>query len=263
MDCARVRSLVDAYLDRELEPDVSSSIARHLRACGDCSGSVAARSAIGAAIKKDASYYRASPALGNRIRAQIAQTTRHAAEKPRRRLFNLPQWGRWLPLGGAFAAAVLATSFATLQLTSVPRDEALLAQLISSHSRSIVTGHQIDVASSDQHTVKPWLSSKLDFSPDVVDLAAAGFPLRGGRLDYMNNRPVAVLVYGHRQHFIDLFIWPEDTTTDKALSHTFSKRGLNVLHWTAAGMTYWAVSDINKEDLQEFAKRYVAADKPT
>jgi anti-sigma factor RsiW len=261
MDCARLRSLLDEYLDRELEPGASMSIAEHLRACDDCSRAVAARSALGTAIKKEAAYYRAPPALANRIRAQVVQTTTRTAAKPTTRRFNPLEWRRWLPLGAAVAATVVATSFATLQLAGMDRDETVVAQLISGHSRSIVTGHEIDVASSDQHTVKPWLSSKLDFSPGVTDLAAAGFPLQGGRLDYMNDRPVAVLVYGHRQHVIDLFIWPEDTAADKAPSRSFSKRGMNVLHWTASGMTYWAVSDVGKTDLQEFADRYASATK--
>jgi anti-sigma factor RsiW len=261
MDCARLRSLLDEYLDRELDPEASIGIAEHLRACDDCSRAVAARSALGTAIRKDAAYYRAPPALASRIRAQVAQTTARTAPKSSTRRFNPLEWRRWLSLGAAVAATVVATSFATLQLAGTDRDETLVAQLISGRSRSIVTGHEIDVASSDQHTVKPWLSSKLDFSPNVTDLAAAGFPLRGGRLDYLNDRPVAVLVYGHRQHLIDLFIWPEETTADKAPSRTFSKRGMNVLHWTAAGMTYWAVSDITKADLEEFADRYASATK--
>jgi anti-sigma factor RsiW len=261
MDCARLRSLLDEYVDRQLDQETSMSIAEHLRACDACSRAVAARSALGATIRKDAGYYRASPALASRIRAQVAQTTPRATAKLPKRGFNPLEWRGWLPLGAAVAATVLVTSFATLQLAGTDRDEALVAQLISGRSRSIVTGHEIDVASSDQHTVKPWLSSKLDFSPNVTDLAAAGFPLRGGRLDYMNDRPVAVLVYGRRQHLIDLFIWPEDTAADKAPPRTFSKRGLNVLHWTAAGMTYWAVSDVAEADLQEFAERYVKATK--
>ena len=260
MDCARLRSLLDEYLDRELDPEASMSIAEHLRACDDCSRVVTARSALGTAIKKEGAYYRAPPALANRIRAQIAQTTTRTAAKSTTRRFNPLEWRRWLPLGAAVAATVVVTSFATLQLAGIDRDETVVAQLISGHSRSIVTGHEIDVASSDQHTVKPWLSSKLDFSPGVTDLAAAGFPLRGGRLDYLNDRPVAVLVYGHRQHVIDLFIWPEDIEA-KATSRSFSKRGINVLHWTAAGMTYWAVSDVAKADLQEFAERYASATK--
>jgi anti-sigma factor RsiW len=132
-------------------------------------------------------------------------------------------------------------------------------QVINGHSRAVLTSHQIDVASSDQHTVKPWLSSKLDFSPAVTDLTTAGFPLRGARLDYVDNRPVAVLVYGHRQHVIDLFIWPDDGAPDRSRTRSFSKRGLNVLHWSAAGMTHWAVSDLNSADLEAFADRYASA----
>jgi len=259
MDCARIENLLDGYLDRELDRDVVTTVERHLKVCGDCSRSFAERSSIATAIRKDATYHPAPAALAKRIRAQIAQTTTHRAEKPRERHFKFSEWGRWFQLGGAFATTVLATTLVTLQLTRVPADETIANELLSGHSRSIVTGHQIDVVSSDQHTVKPWLSSKLDFSPAVTDLTASGFPLRGGRLDYVNNRPVAVLVYGHRQHLIDLFIWPEDAAADKGVSRTFSKRGVNVLHWTAAGMTYWAVSDINNADLEVFAERYASA----
>jgi anti-sigma factor RsiW len=284
MDCAHLRILVDRYLDREIDPDASMSIARHLGVCADCSRTVSARSSMRTAIKKDAGYYRARPALADRIRLQVGGTTRQAAPAVPRGRFKLPEWRRWLhvtratrraaptlprrgfklpesrrwlPMGAAVAATVLATNFATFQLASVRGDEMLVAQLISSRSRSIVTGHPIDVASSDQHTVKPWLSSKLDFSPSVTDLSEAGFPLRGGRLEYLNDRLVAVLVYEHGQHLIDLFVWPADSV-DKASSRTLSKRGVNVLHWTTGGMTYWAVSDVPRKDLQEFAERYAS-----
>ncbi|MDT7811526.1 MAG: hypothetical protein QOJ42_1442, partial [Acidobacteriaceae bacterium] len=173
--------------------------------------------------------------------------------------FRLPAWSRWFQLGGAVAAAVVVTTVATLQLTSVPDDQRIAEQVLSGHSRSLLTSHQIDVASSDQHTVKPWLSSKLDFSPTVTDLTTSGFPLRGGRLDYVDNRPVAVLVYGHRQHVIDLFIWPDEAVSDASRTRVFSKRGLNLRHWAVAGMTYWAVSDINTADLEAFAEHYASA----
>jgi anti-sigma factor (TIGR02949 family) len=259
MDCAKIVNLLDGYLDGELDQDRVTTVKRHLKVCRECGRSFAARSSIATAIQKDATYHPAPAALANRIRAQIAQSTAHRAEKPQERRFKLPEWGRWLQLGGAFATAVLVTTLATLQLASVPEDERIVSQLLDGHSRSIVTGHQIDVVSSDQHTVKPWLSSKLDFSPAVIDLTPSGFELSGGRLDYVNNRPVAVLVYRHRQHLIDLFIWPDDAATDTRVSRTFSKRGVNVLHWTAAGMTYWAVSDVNDADLKLFAERYASA----
>jgi anti-sigma factor RsiW len=259
MDCADIKSLLDGYLDRELDRHLVTTVERHLKVCDDCSRSVAARSSIATAIKKDATYHPASAALAHRIRAQIAHTRVPRAQRPPERRFKLFEWGRWLQLGGALATAVLVTTLVTLQLTGGREDEPIVGQVFSGHSRSIVTGHQIDVASSDQHTVKPWLSSKLDFSPVVPDLTASGFPLRGGRLDYVNNRPVAVLVYGHREHLIDLFIWPEDAAADSRVTRTYSKRGVNVVHWTAATMTYWAVSDITRADLEVFAQRYATA----
>jgi anti-sigma factor RsiW len=259
MDCARIENLLDGYLDRELDRDDVIVVKRHLESCGECSRAFTARSSMTAAIKKYAAYHPATAALANRIRAQVAQRTAERAPQPRERRFKIPDWTRWLPLGAAFATIMLATTLVTLQLAAVPDDDRIVSQLLSGHSRAIVTGHEIDVASSDQHTVKPWLSSKLDFSPAVVDLSPSGFPLRGGRLDYVNNRPVAVLVYGHAQHLVDLFIWPEDAAADARIGHTFSKRGVNVVHWTAAGMTYWAVSDITKTDLESFAQHYARA----
>jgi anti-sigma factor RsiW len=147
----------------------------------------------------------------------------------------------------------------TLQLAGIPEDQKIVEQILSGHSRAVLTSHEIDVASSDQHTVKPWLSSRLDFSPMVTDLTTSGFPLRGGRLDYVNHRPVAVLVYAHRQHVIDLFIWPDEAAPDTSRSRGFARRGLNVLQWSAGGMTYWAVSDLNSADLAAFAERYASA----
>jgi anti-sigma factor RsiW len=173
------------------------------------------------------------------------------------------EWHWGLRPAGALAAALFATAIIssgiTLQLAGVSRDEQLAEQLLAGHSRAVLTSHAIDVASSDQHTVKPWLSSKLDFSPSVTDLTGAGFPLRGGRLDYVDDRPVAVLVYSHRQHVIDLFVWPENTSDKRAQSRSFSRRGLNVVHWAAGDMTYWAVSDVNAADLNAFAEAYKSA----
>jgi mycothiol system anti-sigma-R factor len=258
MDCAETRKLLDSYLDRELDGESVIAVGRHLDGCGECKRMFDLHSSMASAIRERATYHPAPASLANRIRAQIAQEApRPRNSRPRR--VRWPLSNRWLQLSSAVAAAVLITSIATTQLATRSGDQMIAEQVINGHSRAVLTSHQIDVASSDQHTVKPWLSSKLDFSPAVTDLTTAGFPLRGARLDYVDNRPVAVLVYGHRQHVIDLFIWPDDGAPDRSRTRSFSKRGLNVLHWSAAGMTHWAVSDLNSADLEAFADRYASA----
>jgi anti-sigma factor RsiW len=120
-----------------------------------------------------------------------------------------------------------------------------------------MANHIADVASSDQHTVKPWLDAKLDFAPPVVDLVNDGFPLLGGRLDYLNKRQVAALVYKRREHFINLFVWPTELGIDGKVK-TISRQGYQLLHWTAGDMNYWAVSDVNADDLHLFREQFLA-----
>jgi anti-sigma factor RsiW len=161
---------------------------------------------------------------------------------------------RWLVIGGSLAAAAVAIVL-LLNLApglSRPATEALVTQeVIASHVRSLMVNHLTDVASSDQHTVKPWFAGKLDFSPQVKDFADQGFPLVGGRLDYVGNRSVAALVYQHGKHAINVFIWPSPGTPDAAETMT-TQNGYNVIHWSKSGMTYWVVSDLNDRELRIF-----------
>jgi anti-sigma factor RsiW len=132
-----------------------------------------------------------------------------------------------------------------------PESQMLAEQVVSSHIRSLMANHLSDVVSTDQHTVKPWFSGKLDFAPVVKDLAPKGFPLVGGRLDYINNHSAAALVYKRRQHTINLFLWPSSESDSSPRSITI--KGFNVVEWTHSHMAYWAVSDLNADELTEFA----------
>src|SRR5438034_6773486 len=215
MNCEEAIKLMDGYLDGELDPITSQKIEQHLRDCRNCEQAYETHRALVRAIGSAAPYYKAPAELRQRIqsslREEIAERPMQNAVRDARQLFRRNQtemrsslWGRpwnWLGLAGlGLAAAIIFAAIITLNL--VPRfqrpgaDQFLATQLIASHVRSLMANHLTDVASSDQHTVKPWLDAKLDFAPRVVDLSSKGFPLVGGRLDYLDTTPVATLLDG-------------------------------------------------------------------
>jgi anti-sigma factor RsiW len=269
MNCEEATKLMDGYLDGELDPITSQTIEQHLRECRNCDQAYKTHGSLIRAIGKATPYYKTPAALRERIQSSLRE---EIAERPmgniapdaqplfprrqpgpRTILFGTP-WN-WLSL----AAAIVLT--AIIALTLVPRlqrpaaDQFLATQLIASHVRSLMANHLTDVASSDQHTVKPWLDVKLDFAAPVVDLSGEGFPLLGGRLDYLDNRPVAALIYQRRKHFINLFVWPVDSNAAKG-TETISRQGYQLLHWVNSDFNYWAVSDVSANDLQTFKQQF-------
>jgi anti-sigma factor RsiW len=281
MNCEEATKLMDGYLDGELDPITSQTIEQHLRECPKCDQAYKIHGSLIHAIGNATPYYKAPAELRERIqsslRDEIAELPRRNVARDTEPLFPRRQprprailwetsWN-WLALAAAiiFAAIIALTLVPRLQRPEA--DQFLATQLIASHVRSLMANHLTDVASSDQHTVKPWLDTKLDFAPPVVDLSSEGFPLVGGRLDYLDNRPVAALVYQRRKHFINLFVWPAETGADtttrsagnKQRSLTLkaiSRQGYHLLHWLDSEFNYWAISDISAEELQEFEQLF-------
>jgi anti-sigma factor (TIGR02949 family) len=263
MNCEKATDLMDGYLDGELDPVTSQAIEQHLRDCRNCEKKYMANRTLIRAVGSAISYYKAPAELRERIQSSLrgeiaarparnvapdASVTAGKQSEPRSILFGT-SW-KWLALAASIVAAAIIAWNLLPGLQRPDAEQFLATQLIASHVRSLMANHLADVASSDQHTVKPWLDARLDFAPPVVDLANAGFPLMGGRLDYLDQRPVAALIYQRRKHFINLFVWPavDAIKTKKEISH----QGYNLLHWVEGDFNYWAVSDVNKEDLQNF-----------
>jgi len=227
MTCSEPRMIVHAYLDRELDVSRSLEVEEHLRECAVCSAEYEAGRDVRAALAAG-DLYRPAPPI---VRARIRRGWRTPA------------------LAASLAVAALAL-FVVLPTVRAPASDPM-DDIVAGHVRSLMVDHLTDVASTDKHTVKPWFEGKLDFAPTVVDLADQGFPLVGGRLDYLRGRPVAALVYGRQRHFVNLFVHP--TTAADGADGSFTRQGFQIVRWHGAGMSYAAVSDLNAADLGEFA----------
>ena len=236
---------VDAYLDGELTGDDARELEAHLRGCAECSRVQQDREALAAAIRREIPALRAPEEL----RTQLRERLRNAAQSQGARV-KLASPG-WRPFALAASLAIVALGAWGLGIRR-GADAALRDQVLASHIRSLMPGHLSDVVSSDQHTVKPWFNGKLDFSPPVSDFAGRGYPLLGGRLDYVAGRPVAALIYQRRQHLINVFLWP---TADGATGERapITRQGYHLLHWNASDYEYWVVSDLGLQELEQFA----------
>jgi anti-sigma factor RsiW len=269
MNCEEATKLMDGYLDGELDPITSQTIERHLRECHNCDQAYKTHGSLIRAIGNATPYYKAPAELRERIqsslREEIAKRPTQIVARDSQVLLRRRQpelrtilWGtpwNWLGLAAAILFAAIIGWNLLPRLQRPGADQFLATQLIASHVRSLMANHLTDVASSDQHTVKPWLDAKLDFAPAVVDLSQKGFPLIGGRLDYLDNRPVAALIYQRRKHFINLFVWPAPADAAKT-TKTITRQGYQLLHWVNSDFNYWAVSDVNEKELQEFKQLF-------
>src|SRR5947208_12785379 len=269
MNCEEATKLMDGYLDSELDPITSQKIEQHLRECPKCDQAYKIHGSLIRVIGNATPYYKVPAELREQIQSSLrdavgakdkggsGQPGQLSVPRPqgelRPVLFQVP-WN-WLALAAAIMLGALITAVFLPRMRPPNADQFLATQLIASHVRSLMADHLADVASSDQHTVKPWLDAKLDFAAPVVDLFGDGFPLIGGRLDYLDNHSVAALVYQRRKHFINLFIWPT-TPADSKEQKMVERQGYHLVHWVDGDFTYWAVSDVSVGDLQNFKRRF-------
>ncbi|MBV9490851.1 MAG: anti-sigma factor [Verrucomicrobia bacterium] len=253
MNCEECQDFLEAYLDNELDAAATILVERHLRDCAGCRERLGVRQGLSALLKDPQLRFEVPDSLRTKVLAALpAPVPTDVKPRPQTKLIH--PWFAF-PLGLA-AAVMLVFGAVTLSQNgnfSGSRERTLARQVVSSHIRSLLASHLLDVPSTDQHTVKPWFAGKLKFSPPVQDFAERGFSLTGGRLDYIDGHEVAAVIYHRRQHVINLFIWPVAAGRTGAPVRSFSEDGYNVVHWDRDGFSFWAVSDVRLEDLQAFA----------
>lgn len=253
--CPDWEILLHGFVDGELDAAHALRCEQHLAECAGCTAAVCDLRALRRTIGQEGVRWPAPESLRRSVLAAVARETQ-ASPTPRSRPFLSLRGasgalGRWslVPSLAVLAAALV------LVLASPRQGPGLTDELVAGHVRSLLASHLTDVATSDQHTVKPWFGGKVDFSPPVVDLAARGFPLIGGRVDYIGGRVVAALIYRRNGHVINLFVWPASGGAATALA----REGYNLVNWTQAGLTFWAVSDLNAVELREFQEDFAEA----
>ena len=245
MTCEQARPLIEPYLDGELNASQKAEVERHLAGCSGCAAAESRLRRLQSELRTLARRYDASELLlarvRNGLRAESAATT---VTTVRARVYEVNAW--------AIAATVLLAVSLGWNVVQLRSRADITQEIVSSHVRSLIGNHLLDVQSTDQHNVKPWFNGKLDYAPDVKDFATDGFPLVGGRVDYIDHRAIAALVYKRREHVINLFVWPSGTP----LTSPSGVNGFNLVTWDRAGMDYCAISDLNETELRQFASLY-------
>jgi len=255
MNCTDSRVYLPAYLDDELDVGEILRIQEHLAYCTDCRHAQDQQLALRSVLRDPHLYVDPSVDFSKRM-----ETALHAAAKAEARSrgfswFEFPWLGsfRWIPATAALAIVVAMGALYIVTSWRSSHEQLIATAVLAGHVRSLQPGHLIDVPSSDRHTVKPWFQGRLDFSPPVPDLSELGWTLVGGRLDYLDGRPVAALVYQRRMHNINVFLWPNQSFTDDAIRQE-DAQGYQIIHWNGVEMTYWVVSDLNNAELLDLAR---------
>jgi anti-sigma factor RsiW len=243
VSCTETRELLHAYLDGELDLVPNLAIEQHLQGCPACAKALETQQALRTTLQEASLSYRAPAPLAERIRASLPR-----AKRPRVMGFSF-----WLGAAAALVVVALGARGASYVLSGRSAEEGLAHEVVANHVRSLMASHLLDIPSSNQHVVKPWFSGQVDFAPLVKDLTEQGFALSGGRLDYLDDHNAAALVYKRREHVINLFLWPAKKDGDTA-PRSLSRQGYHLVHWTSGGFNYWAVSDLNEKELQEFVQ---------
>lgn len=253
MRCADCREAINAYVDGELLAEEQRDVREHLASCVECRSEHDVVIATSRTLKEGLVRHAAPDVLKARIRSALAQPDAFEppVAPPRR------AWPRLLAAGVVIAAASSALTFSAVR----PRDvqQTTTSEILASHIRSLMPGHLVDIASTDQHNVKPWFNGRIDLSPSVPRLDSLGFPLVGGRVDYVGGRAVPAVVYGRRQHLINVFSWPATDATPLAPTAS-TENGYHLVHWRGQGMEVWAVSDLNFAELRQFVAVFARTD---
>ena len=257
-DLPELNAFVDGELGltRQLEIESLVSVDPSLRA------QVESLRSLRDAVRGGAQYHAAPAMLLARARALAAAPSSSAAAVPRRRISSagafLQRWFAWRPLATSLAAVAALAVAVNLVLLPAQQQERLEQEVVATHVRATLSQHLVDVQSSDHHTVKPWLSARLDYSPPVFDLTPPGSAFLGGRVDYLDGRPVAAMVYRRGEHLVDSFVWPT-TVSDRQVAMS-AQRGFNLAHWVRRGMAHWVVSDLNRQELANLVREIDASE---
>lgn len=256
MTCDEVERLAGAYIDGELALETALALEAHVEQCAACAARLVRVRAVSLTLQQ-APYFKAPAALVARVGSSLSEPTNWPGAQPERAP-GRTRWRRPWMLSLASVAAVILVVAGVLRQRGATADAATAEAVLDGHVRSLMADHLTDVTSTDQHTVKPWFAGRVDFSPTVVDLAKDGFPLIGGRLDYIDHHQAAVLVYKRREHAINVFIWPQTTGSPSHVARS-DARGYHVIFWVRGGVAVWVVSDVATSELEDFARRLDAA----